>query len=119
MARYPYEILLVVRAEDRADAASDAANLSGTAADDTPNFFAIPCSATGTEPATHYAAVTIARQVVVDALPSLEAKHPGAQWQILRRGAGGPDEERLAHWTDALEDLGLARIVPDVEDDLP
>lgn len=105
------KILMVCPSEHRAEACMDAAYLSGNPSDAVPGFFSIPCAQADGGEVTHYAAVTLAREEVLAALPGLEASYPGCAWEILERGIDTPTHTTpYPRWQDALTALGFVQL---------
>ena len=108
-------ILMVCPSDLRAQAAAVAAQLSRNPADNTPEFFARPIQTIATGELTHYLSCSMATQVTIDTLPTLESQFPGAHWTIWRYA----DERRPRVEVEAwLADLGLESVPEPPEEDL-
>jgi len=110
---YVAHILIVCPDELRAQAAAVAAQLSGNPADNTHEFFPRPLQTIATGEVTHYLSCSMAKQVTIDNLPTLESQFPGAHWTIWRYADERLPSVEVETW---LADLGL-EYVPDPPDE--
>lgn len=98
---YPYHVLLLVPVELAEQAASAAAQISGNAADASPDFFSREVvDADGV--VTHKIAAPQVTQYTLDRLPDLAQVFPGSAWVIHRRAGARQPEIEIDTWLEAM-----------------
>lgn len=119
MSTYPWRMNIFVTAAQRDEANQLAAQLDPDGGEGT---FSVPCSATASEPASHYACSTVATNEMRQQMEQAISGFAGATYYIL-----SADDDRLVAsnsstapineewgWVQSLSDIGLKRIMPPV-----
>jgi hypothetical protein len=112
--RWIAHTLLVTPAAHRAVAAGLMAQVTGAAADASPESFSIALTAPSSAVVTHYAALTRIREQTLSALPDLALTIPGALWVVTAHD-DDTDEQAAARMDmpDWLATQGLALYTPE------
>lgn len=119
---WPFRHFIVVAAEEQAAANAIAADIDP---DDGSQTFSVPLSTDGSTPTTHYGCNTASDQAMAEAMFTVDAVDPPAlnsvAWWRVDAATGHLMDGNTANgtpnmpwqWEDALNALGLTRVVED------